>query len=101
MFEIDAVAREVACHCTIGRNHGGVRSEADVLKERGGEGLAAAGGDGDDDAGLLGGFERLLVAGADDGGEVGEEGAIHVDGDEADGFGKGFEQGLREGIGKN
>ena len=83
--EVDAFAGDAARHCTIGRNERGIRSEADVVDERSGEGLASSGGDGDGDSGLLGGEQCAPIAVADGGGKVGQEGAVHIDGDEADG----------------
>uniref|UniRef100_E6QHK0 Uncharacterized protein n=1 Tax=mine drainage metagenome TaxID=410659 RepID=E6QHK0_9ZZZZ len=88
VFEVNAVAGEGSGHCSVGRNEGRVRSQADVGEQRGSECLTAASGDGDNDARLLGFAECVAVAAADDGAEVGEQGSVHVNCDEADGRGE-------------
>ena len=62
--------------------------EADAVEQGCREGLASAGGYGYCDAGLLGGKQCALIAGADGGGEVREQGAIHVDSNKTHGMGK-------------
>ena len=80
-FQVSAVHRIPAQgpgHCTIGRKQGRIRSKAEAVKE--GEGVvgAAAGGDGDDDSGLLRGPERLRGSGADSLRKGGKQRAVPV-----------------------
>jgi hypothetical protein len=82
---IDGVAAEGSGYCTIGRNEGHIRSEAEALEERGGVGGAAAGGDGDGDAGVLRVTQGFSVAGTDGLAERGQESAVDVDGHQAHG----------------
>jgi hypothetical protein len=62
---IDRVATEGPGHCSIGRNEGHVRSQAEACEEGGGVGGAAAGSNGDGNSGLLRRTEGFCVAGAD------------------------------------
>ena len=87
---IDGVAAEGSGHCTIGRNEGHIRSEAEALEERRGVGGAASGGDGDGDAGVLRVAQGFCVAGADGLAERGQERAVDVDSHQAHGGMHGF-----------
>ena len=82
---IDRVAAEGPGHCSIGRDEGHIRSEAEAFEEGSGVGGAAAGGDGHGNAGLLRRPEGFCVAGADGLAEGGQQGAVHVDGHQAHG----------------
>ena len=85
MGSVEGIAGEGSGHCSIGRDEGHIRSEAETVKERGSVGGAAAGCDGDGDAGALRGSESLGVAGADGLAEGRQQGAVHVDRHQANG----------------
>ena len=82
---VDGLAAQRADHCTIGRDEGRIRSQAQPFEQRRGVGGAPAGGDGHRDAGLLRGLERLGVARADALREGRQQGAVHVDRHQANG----------------
>ena len=62
---IDGAAFQRSNHCTIGRDEGRIRSQAQSFEERSRVGDAPAGGDGYGDSGLLRGSEGTGIAGAD------------------------------------
>ena len=82
---IQWVAAQRSGHCSIGRDEGHIRSEAEAFEKRGGVGSAATGGDGYGDPGALSGPERLDIAGADGLAEAGQQRAVHVDRHKANG----------------
>ncbi len=72
------LAVECSNHCTIGRNDGRIRSQAQTFKERTHVGDAPAGGDGYGDAGLLRGAQRTGIPGAYRLHVAGQQRAVHV-----------------------
>jgi hypothetical protein len=59
---VDGFSAESADHCTIGRNEGRIRSQAQAFEQRHGVVGAPAGGDGDGDSRLLRRPERRACA---------------------------------------
>jgi len=82
---IERVAAQGSGHCSIGRDEGHIRSEAEVFQKWGSVGRPAAGGDGNGDPSALCGPERLGISRADGLAEGGQQSAVHVDRHEANG----------------
>lgn len=62
---VERVSTQGSGHCSIGRDEGHIRSEAEAFQQRCSVGGAAASGDGNGYSGLLGGSKCLSIAGAD------------------------------------
>jgi len=82
---VDGFATERAGDCTIRRDEGRIRLEAEVFKERDGVVGAASGGDGNGDPRCLRGFEGHGGARSEGLREGGQQGSVHVDGYQAHG----------------
>jgi hypothetical protein len=78
MAVVYGVACEGAGDGSIGGDQGSVGAEAEAIEERGGVGMAAAGGDGHGDPGGLGGEQGAPGPVADPLRKRGEEGPIHI-----------------------
>ena len=75
---VDRLAAQSSGHCTIGRNKGRIRSQAQALEQRRRIGRAPSGSDGHRDSGLLRGLERLRSPPAYLPRKGRQQGAIHV-----------------------
>jgi hypothetical protein len=62
---VESLTAERAEHCTIGREEERIRSQTEVFKQGRSVGCAAAGSDGDTDAGALGSGQGTAIARGD------------------------------------